>query len=131
MSPSCVLTSAVASLFRRFPNKSMWVTEYNLPNSDLQSTQAFFNISAEYFDRLDYVERYSYFGSCRSKVCNIGPNGAMLSNDGRLTDIGSWYLGFSATGVLPTSLAAIARSPSFWIGAAVVGGTIVALTGVF
>lgn len=126
------LLADLVSTVSRFPNKSLWITEYNLPHSSLQATQEFFNMSAEYFDRLDYIERYSFFGACRSKVCNIGPNGAMLSNDGRLTDIGSLYLGFPPTGVLPTGLAAIAGTPSFWVlSTAVVGAAVVALSGVF
>jgi hypothetical protein len=60
-------------------------------------------MSAEYFDRLDFVERYTYFGAFRSKTSNVGPNVPFLNNDGKLTDIGSWYLGFSATGVIPNS----------------------------
>lgn len=87
----------------RFPNKTMWITEYNLNDQDLESTQAFYNISAEYFDRLDFVERYSLFGAFRSHVSNVGPNGAMLNRDGELTDIGAWYLGREGTGVHPQS----------------------------
>jgi len=60
-------------------------------------------MSAEYFDRLDYVERYSYFGAFRSKKSNVGPNAPFLNNDGKLTDIGAWYLGLSGTGVDPQS----------------------------
>lgn len=85
----------------RFPNTSMWITEYNLANQDLATTQDFYNMSAEYFDRLDFVERYSLFGAFRSDVSNVGPNAAMLSANGKLTDIGSWYLGRSASGVKP------------------------------
>ena len=48
-----------------------------------------------------YISRYSYFGSFRSDVSNIGPNAAMLTSDGKLTDIGSWYLGGGATGNIP------------------------------
>ena len=81
----------------------MWITEYNLDNQDLATTQSFFNTSAEYFDRLDSVERYSFFGAFRSDVSNVGPNAAMLNAGGNLTDIGSWYLGRQATGVVPTS----------------------------
>lgn len=81
----------------------MWITEYNFANQDLASTQDFYNMSAEYFDRLDFVERYSLFGAFRSDVSNVGPNGAMLNKDGQLTDIGAWYLGRNATGVLPQS----------------------------
>lgn len=80
----------------------MWITEYNFDNQDLETTQAFFNTTAEYFDRLDFVERYSLFGAFRSHVSNIGPNAAMLSVDGELTDIGAWYLGRPATGVQPS-----------------------------
>lgn len=81
----------------------MWITEYSLDNQDLQATQAFYNISAEYFDRLDFVERYSLFGAFRSHVSNVGPNAAMLNRDGELTDIGAWYLGRQRTGVHPAS----------------------------
>lgn len=68
-------------------------------------------MSSEYFDRLDSVGRYSLFGGFRSKVSNVGPNAVMLSNDGRLTDIGSWYLGGSATGVDPQSAAGRGVAP--------------------
>ena len=33
----------------------------------------------------------------------MGPNAAMLTQDGQLTDIGSWYLGGAATGNVPSS----------------------------
>lgn len=89
--------------FCRYPNTSIWITEYALADADLKDTQAFFQTSAEYFDRLDYIERYSYFGSFRSSASNVGPNAAMLTQDGQLTDIGSWYLGGAATGNVPSS----------------------------
>ncbi|KAK5651876.1 hypothetical protein OQA88_11535 [Cercophora sp. LCS_1] len=97
------LASHMGEYSAAFPNKTMWITEYNLNDQDLQSTQAFYNISAEYFDRLDFVERYSLFGAFRSQVSNIGPNAAMLSESGELTDIGAWYLGRQGTGVVPTT----------------------------
>lgn len=83
-------------------NSKIWLTEYNLDNQDLPTTQSFFNTSAEYMDRLDYVERYSLFGAFRSSASNVGPNAAMLSAGGKLTDIGAWYLGLSAEGVSPS-----------------------------
>lgn len=83
----------------------MWITEYGYDNQPLNATQSFFQTSLEYFDRLDFVTHYSYFGSFRSSVSNVGPNVAMLGADGRLTDIGLWYLGLSGTGVTPTSAA--------------------------
>ncbi|KAK4095930.1 glycoside hydrolase family 128 protein [Parathielavia hyrcaniae] len=96
------LASHMGQYAAAFPNKTMWITEYNLANEDLAATQSFYNISADYFDRLDFVERYSLFGAFRSDVSNVGPNGAMLSNNGSLTDIGAWYLGRPATGIKPT-----------------------------
>ncbi|KAH6660751.1 glycosyl hydrolase catalytic core-domain-containing protein [Truncatella angustata] len=105
------LASHMGSYSAAFPNVTQWITEYNLDNQDLSTTQAYFNTSAEYFDRLDSVGRYSYFGSFRSKVSNVGENAVMLNNAGELTDIGSWYLGGKATGVSPTSAATYSRSP--------------------
>lgn len=84
-----------------FPNTSIWVTEYNLNDQDLTETQSFYNTSAEYMDRLESVERYSLFGAFRSSDSNVGPNAAMLSKGGELTDIGAWYLGRPATGISP------------------------------
>ncbi|KAL2267956.1 hypothetical protein VTJ83DRAFT_5233 [Remersonia thermophila] len=104
------LASHMGQYSAAFPNKTMWITEYNLNHQDLESTQAFFNISAEYFDRLDFVERYSLFGAFRSDVSNVGPNGAMLSANGSLTDIGAWYLGREATGTLPSASSSSFRS---------------------
>jgi hypothetical protein len=69
----------------------------------LTNTQSFFNSSAEYFDRISYVDRYSYFGAFRSDVSNVGPNAAMLTSNGKLTDIGSWYLGGAATNNIPSA----------------------------
>ena len=52
-----------------------------------------------------YITHYSYFGSFRSDASNVGPNAAMLTQKGDLTDIGSWYLGGSATGKVPKGAA--------------------------
>jgi Glycosyl hydrolase catalytic core len=87
----------------RYPNRSLWITEYALNNDTLANTQGFFNTSAEYFDRISYIERYSYFGAFRSSVSNVGPNVAMLTQNGQLTDIGSWYLGGAATNNIPSA----------------------------
>lgn len=64
-----------------------------------ETTEAFFNTTLEYLDRLDYVARYSWFGAFRSDVSNVGPSGAMLDAHGKLTDLGDWYLGRAGTGV--------------------------------
>jgi len=103
-----------SNTFNSWPNTSIWITEYALNNASLTETQDFYNMSAEYFDRLDYVERYSYFGSFRSDVSNVGPNAAMLNNKGQLTDIGSWYLGGKATGNAPSVSAAPTNAIGGW-----------------
>lgn len=49
------------------------------------------------------LTHYSYFGAFRSDVSNVGPNAAMLNQEGKMTDIGSWYMGGVATNVIPKS----------------------------
>jgi hypothetical protein len=100
-----------------YPNKTIWITEYALAGEPLSDTQSFFNTSAEYFDRLDYVTHYSYFGSFRSSKSNVGPNVAMLDQNGKLTDIGSWYLGGAATGNIPAGNGGVALTlgGSSWV----------------
>ncbi|TAQ90566.1 hypothetical protein B7494_g1093 [Chlorociboria aeruginascens] len=95
------LLTLLLLIYSSYPNTSIWVTEYALPNAALNDTQSFFNTSAEYFDRIDYIDRYSYFGSFRSSASNVGANVAMLDQKGRLTDVGSWYLGGAETNNIP------------------------------
>ncbi|KAF2088638.1 glycoside hydrolase family 128 protein, partial [Saccharata proteae CBS 121410] len=100
------LASHLGQVMATYPNMSVWVTEFALPNAGLQDTQSFYNESMAYLDRLENVTHYSYFGSFRSSVSNVGPNVAMLNQKGKLTDIGSWYLGGVATDVKPGAGAA-------------------------
>ncbi|KAI6597138.1 hypothetical protein MCOR06_002181 [Pyricularia oryzae] len=97
------LASHIGTYAAAFPGKKIWVTEYNADHQDLAATQDFFKRSLEYMDRIDDVERYSLFGAFRAPTSNVGPNGAMLSAGGELTDIGAWYLGREAMGVAPSS----------------------------
>ena len=83
-------------------------------------TQEFFNESAEYFDRIDYIDIYSYFGSFRSSVSNVGPNVAMLTQNGKLTSIGSWYLGGAATNNIPSAAGKTVVGLA-WVALVVVG----------
>ncbi|KAG0646308.1 hypothetical protein D0Z07_8400 [Hyphodiscus hymeniophilus] len=105
------LASHIGQVSGTYPNTSIWVTEFALNDASLSDSQSFFNSSAEYLDRLTSVDRYSYFGSFRSSVSNVGPNAAMLDQKGRLTDIGSWYLGGAATNNVPSSSSA--SKPAF------------------
>jgi hypothetical protein len=58
------------------------------------------------------VTHYSYFGAFRSSVSNVGPNAAMLDQNGRLTDIGSWYMGGVATNNIPKKSGASRTVPT-------------------
>ncbi|OKL57256.1 hypothetical protein UA08_07422 [Talaromyces atroroseus] len=91
------LASYIGQVVEAYPNTSIWITEYALADADLSDTVSFFQTSAEYFDRIDYIERYSYFGAFQSSVSNVGPNAVMLTQDGLLTDIGSWSSVFVTT----------------------------------
>lgn len=59
------------------------------------------------------ITHYSYFGAFRSSVSNVGPNAAMLTQDGKLTSIGSWYMGGKATDNIPMKSAASSTRGSF------------------
>ncbi|EKG21153.1 Glycoside hydrolase subgroup catalytic core [Macrophomina phaseolina MS6] len=98
--------SHLGQMAATYPNMSeVWVTEFAYSNVDLDESQAFFNQSMDYLDKMENCTRYSWFGSFRSSVSNVGENAAMLNSKGKLTDLGSWYLGKSATGVEPDSAA--------------------------
>ncbi|EFQ33728.1 hypothetical protein CGRA01v4_12274 [Colletotrichum graminicola] len=126
------LASHIGERVANFPDTKIWITEYAYANQDLSNAQEFYNMSADYFDRIDYIERYSYFGAFRSKTSNVGPNSAFLNNDGKLTDIGAWYLGMSATGVNPqsgsNSAAARGSAPILAALAATIAGVAFTLT---
>ncbi|APA13134.1 hypothetical protein sscle_10g079040 [Sclerotinia sclerotiorum 1980 UF-70] len=120
------LASHIGQVRGTYPNTTIWLTEYALNDSPLETTQSFFNTSAEYFDRLNYIDRYSYFGSFRSSVSNVGYNATMLDQRGRLTDIGSWYLGGKSTGNVPEKsgvgrLCGIGRGLGWALGTVIVG----------
>lgn len=68
-----------------------------------------------------YITHYSYFGAFRSSVSNVGPDAAMLTQKGELTDIGAWYLGQPGTGNVPKGGAAQVTRFAGW-AALVLGG---------
>lgn len=95
------MASHIGSVMATYPNMTVWVTEYGLPNQDLKTTQEFYNMSKNAMDGWGNLTHYSYFGAFRSDVSNVGPNAAMLDQTGKLTDIGSWYMGGVATNNVP------------------------------
>jgi hypothetical protein len=46
------LASYVGQVYATFGNKSIWVTEFALPNASLQDSQAFYNQSTSFLDQL-------------------------------------------------------------------------------
>ena len=54
------LAGQIGQVRGTYPNVSIWVTEYALPNANLADSQSFFNSSADYFDRLEYVSAVSF-----------------------------------------------------------------------
>jgi hypothetical protein len=90
-------------MYDRYPNAKLWIAEYRYDHVALEPTQDFFNRTAQFFDSTDYIERYSWFGAFRSNASTVGPNGALLDPDGKLTSIGSWYLGGAETNDFPSA----------------------------
>ncbi|KAF1979503.1 hypothetical protein BU23DRAFT_99467 [Bimuria novae-zelandiae CBS 107.79] len=95
------LASKIGEVTVAYPRLEVWVTEWGFDNQGLEETQKFYNESVRMFDDWSNITRYSYFGAFRSGVSNVGPNVAMLTEKGELTDIGSWYLGGAATNNIP------------------------------
>jgi hypothetical protein len=50
---------------------AIWVTEFACADCSLAESQSFANTTFEYLDRINYMQRYSYFGSFRSDVSNV------------------------------------------------------------
>ncbi|KAJ4303272.1 hypothetical protein N0V90_002165 [Kalmusia sp. IMI 367209] len=82
------MASKIGEVTTAYPRLPVWVTEWGYSHQDLPGTQLFFNQSIQMFDGWSNVTRYSYFGAFRSDVSNVGPNAAMLTEKGELTDIG-------------------------------------------
>ncbi|KAF2772557.1 hypothetical protein EJ03DRAFT_248538, partial [Teratosphaeria nubilosa] len=114
------LASHIGQVNATYQNMTMWVTEYAYNDVDLKESQSLYNESASYFDRLDYITHYSYFGAFRSSISNVGPNAAMLTQKGKLTDIGAWYLGEKAEGNKPKGAASTAAQFAGWSGLVIV-----------
>ncbi|KAK5129404.1 hypothetical protein LTR08_003291 [Meristemomyces frigidus] len=106
--------SHVGQVNGTYSNMTMWVTEYAYADAKLDDSQDFYNQSASFMDRIDYITHYSYFGAFRSDTSNVGADAAMLTQKGKLTDIGAWYLGQKATGNVPKGGAAQAAKFAGW-----------------
>jgi hypothetical protein len=96
------LTSWLASLDEfyntnttRNPTLKIWITEIGLPKQSADVTVQMMNQTLPYLDKLDYVEKYSWFGAFRPKDANAwtGDGVALFDNGGGLTKLGVLYMG--------------------------------------
>ena len=84
----------------RDPPLKIWVTEMALPQADAEATVQMMNQTLPYLDRLDYVERYAWFGAFRTDDANewTGDGVALFDDNGGLTKLGALYMGGDANG---------------------------------
>jgi hypothetical protein len=82
----------VTTMRGKYPNMTLWVTEFANPDQDLEETNISFEQSVSWLDAQPYVDRYSYFGAFRGYSSNVGFNASMLDSCGQLTDVGDFYV---------------------------------------
>lgn len=73
----------------------LWVTEMGLPQQSAEATVQMMNQTLPYLDKMDYVERYAWFGAFRTDDANewTGDGVALFDDDGGLTELGALYMG--------------------------------------
>ncbi|KAF1914768.1 glycosyl hydrolase catalytic core-domain-containing protein [Ampelomyces quisqualis] len=83
-----------ANATRNEPVK-IWVTEMGLPQQSAEATVQMMNQTLPYLDKLEYVEKYAWFGAFRTDDANewTGDGVALFDGDGGLTDLGALYMG--------------------------------------
>ena len=98
--PFAGLASWLGNLHSLYPHAKIWLTEFAVPDTSATEALAMMNESLPYLDGLDYLERYSWFGSFRSDDANewTGDGVSMLDGHGKLTSLGAQYLGGEENG---------------------------------
>ncbi|KAH7406754.1 glycosyl hydrolase catalytic core-domain-containing protein [Phaeosphaeria sp. MPI-PUGE-AT-0046c] len=73
----------------------LWVTEMGLPQQSAEATVQMMNQTLPYLEKLDFVERYAWFGAFRADDANewTGDGVALFDDDGGLTELGALYMG--------------------------------------
>jgi hypothetical protein len=111
-----------------------WITEFALPQGDENATVTMLEQSMAFLDKLDYVEKYAWFGAFRTNAANsfTGSEVALFDDNGGLTELGSVYLGGDQNGFVegmkgPGNNGAGTLSASAW-GASIVAGLAIMLT---
>ncbi|KAJ9627400.1 hypothetical protein H2204_009811 [Knufia peltigerae] len=98
--PFSGLASWLGNLHSLYPDAKVWLTEFAVPDTSATVALAMMDQSLRYLDGLDYLERYSWFGSFRSSDANewTGDGVSMLDGHGKLTGLGAQYLGGEENG---------------------------------
>lgn len=94
------LASWLGTINDLYPDLPVWLTEFAIPALDEDATKAFMNQSLPYLDDLEYLERYSWFGTFRDNNANewTGDGVSMLNGDGGLSSLGADYMGGQDSG---------------------------------
>jgi len=94
------MASWLGTIHNLYPDHPIWLTEFAIPALDADETRAFMNQSLPFLDDLEYVERYSWFGTFRDNDANewTGDGVSMLNGNGGLSSLGADYMGGQATG---------------------------------
>nr|OQO32123.1 hypothetical protein B0A51_00966 [Rachicladosporium sp. CCFEE 5018] len=108
------LASHMGQVNASYPNQTMWITEFGLPQQSAAATTEFFNQSLSYFDRTPFVTHYSWFGAFRADVSNVGPNSALLTSKGQLTNMGASYVGLTEAEAAKASSASSTATIAGW-----------------
>jgi hypothetical protein len=79
----------------RNPTLKIWLTELGLPQQSADATVQMMNQTLPYLEKLDYLEKYAWFGAFRPKDANAwtGDGVALFDNNGGLTQLGALYMG--------------------------------------
>jgi hypothetical protein len=91
------LGSHILDIRAKFPDQQLWVTEYAPPPymKKKEDSEEWFGNVTGLMDRSDDVERYSYWGAWRKRETPKAfkdSSMSMLSDQGKLTRIGGWYM---------------------------------------
>ncbi|KAF2194695.1 glycoside hydrolase family 128 protein [Zopfia rhizophila CBS 207.26] len=78
----------------------IWITEMALPQANTHDTVNMMNQTLPYLEKLEYVEKYAWFGAFRTDDANewTGDGVALFDDDGGLTKLGALYMGGEVNG---------------------------------
>ena len=78
----------VSDFRQRFPDYPLWITEWQYTGITAAQTTTRERYALQWLDARSYEERYAMFGPMNAANMNGIPNGAMV------TDVGKIYAGF-------------------------------------